>query len=375
MDSNIPSKLRLGVLAPGSNFVPFLAGDLLTALEAGLKKSRLDAELIIESAGYNADLKMLTPAVQQLILARRVNCIIAPLNVSLIEKISGYCASQNIPLIALNLTEDPLFETSQNPFVFVNNFYLWQSAWMCGYLAGQRFGSRGAAMVPIHEGGYGLMFAFELGLEAAQGSLIRAAVTHQNSSAEDPTGSIVEIAAQKPDFIWVAYSGKEAASFLKAYETAGFKDKIPLITISPTVSQNIRKAAGCAMRGMWYVTSGNSTKSAKSLADSIGREPNPYAVLAFESAHLIAAAVRSVDSAKDFAEEFPDALRRAEFKSFRGKIRFNDNSDANTFCLRQITDGDDTIEKIVAPPLLDEQYQLACKKLVKQGWVNPYLCA
>lgn len=377
MDSKIPVKLRLGVLAPGSNFVPFLAGDMLSAFESGLKEARFDAELVIESAGYNADSKMLIPAIQQLILARRVNCIIAPLNVSLIGKISGYCESQNIPLIALNLTEDPLYEASRNPFVFVNSFHLWHSAWMSGYLAGRRFGSRGAAIVPIHEAGYGLMFAFQLGLEAAQGGLTKVAVTHRNSSSEDPTEHINEITAQPPDFIWAAYSGKEAASFLTAFEAAGFKDKIPLMTISPTVSQNVRQLSGSLMNGIWYVASENydADVSANSLVKISGRQPNPYGTLAYEAARLIAAAVRNMDNSKDFAEVFPEALRQAEFKSFRGKVRFNDDSDAETFYLRQITNGKDTIEKIAAPPLLKEQYRLACKKLVKEGWVNPYLCA
>lgn len=374
-----PSKLRLGALAPGSNFVPFLAGDLLAAIEFGLEESRLNAELLIESAGYNADLKMVTIAVQQLILAKRVNCIIAPLNVSLIGKISGYCESQKIPLIALNLTEDPLVEGARNPYVFVNSFHLWHCAWMSGYIAARRFGSRPVAIVPLHEAGYGLMFAFQLGVEAAGGSLIQAVVTHRNSSTEDPTESIAQIAAQKPDFIWAAYSGKEAISFLKTFGESGFKNKIPVITLSPMVSRNIRQSAGDAIRGFWYVTSENSDSamenSANSLAEAIGREPNPYAALAYESARLIAAAIKNIDETKDFDESFPDALRQAEIKSAGKLVRFNDSSAAETFYLRQITGADDTIEEISAPPLLDEQYQLACKKMVKEGWVNPYLCA
>jgi branched-chain amino acid transport system substrate-binding protein len=378
MSSEIPLKLHFGVLAPGSNFVPFLAGDLLDAFELGLAKICLDAELVVESAGYNADLRMVIPAVQKLILEGRVHCIVAPLNVSLIEKLAGYCENQAVPLIALNLTEDPLNEAAQNPFVFINSFHLWQCAWMSGYLAAQRFGQRAVAMNALHESGYGLMFAFQLGLEAAQGTLVQAIVTHQNSSTEDPSEFIARAAAQKPDFIWAAYSGKEAASFLTSYEASGLKNHIPVITISPMVARHICKAAGDAVLGIWYAAAEDVEADASvALAEAIGREPNPYAVLAYESVGLIAAAIRDIKDTTDFAADFPGALRRAEFKSQRGTVRFDDGCGVDmSFNLRQITaDGDNIVEKIVAPPLLKEQYLLACKKIAKEGWVNPYLCA
>lgn len=377
MDSASSSKPKIGVLAPNSNFVPFLAGDMLKALEVGLAEANLDSEIIVGPAGYLADIKMVAPAIQQLILERRVDCIIAPLNVSLIEKIASQFENQGVPLIALNLTEDPLFESARNPFVFVNSFYLWHSAWMSGYLAAQRFGLRGAAMTSLHESGYGLMFAFQLGLEAAQGTLVQTAVTHRNSNTEDPTENILEVAAQNPDFIWAAYSGKEAGSFLSAYKAAGLQNKIPLMTIPTMVSQNIRQAAGEAIDGIWYVTAENpkSDEAANLLADALGRKPNSYALLAYESANLIADAVRRTDKTKNFSEIFPESLEQAQFQSPRGSLRFNKYSGDTTFYLRRIKDGEDSFEEVAAPPILDEQYQLACRKLAKQGWFNPYLCA
>ena len=369
-------KLKLGVLAPNSNFVPFLANDMLAAIKSGLAEARLEADLIIESAGYNADVKMLAPTIQQLILNKEVNCVIAPLNVSLIEKLAGNFESQRLPLIALNLTEDPLFETGRNPFVFVNSFYLWQSAWMSGYLAGQRFGPRGAATVPLHESGYGLMFAFQLGLEAAQGFLVKAVVTHRNSSTENPTESIKEVDEQSPDFIWAAYSGKEAGSFLAAYEASSLRNKIPLITIPTMISQNIRRMAGDTINEIWYVSAEHPVpdNATDLLSKTLGREPNPYALLAYEATQLVASAVCK-GKAENLSEVLPGLLQQVQNQSRRGLIHFNNFSGNETFYLRQIKDGQDTTEEITAPALLKEQYILACRKLVKEGWVNPYLCA
>lgn len=365
------------MLAPNSNFIPFLAKDMLAAIELGLKEARLDADLIIESAGYNADPVVFTAAVQQLILSKGVHCVIAPVNVALIEKHAGYFENQGVPLIALNLTEDPLSDSSRNPFVFANSFYLWQSAWMSGYLAGRRFGKRAASLIALHDGGYNLPFAFQLGLEAAGGELVHTSVTHLNSTGEDPTEKIREVASQNPDFIWAAYSGKEAVSLLKAFEESGFKEKIPLVTISPMVSQNIRRNAGDSIHGIWYAAPAHTQEdqSANSLAEALGRQPNPYAVLAYESIQLIADAVRNIDETKDFTESFPESLRNAEYQSERGAMQFNKHSGEEDFSLCQVTDKGDVSETISAPPTLNEHYQLACQRIAKKGWVNPYLCA
>ena len=373
-------KLHVGVLPPGSNFVPFLSGDLLAALEFGLAEAHIEAELVVEFAGYNGDVKVVLPKVQHLLFGQRVACVVAPLNVSLVEKLAGQFESQRVPLIALSLGEDPLYETAQNPFVFVNSFYLWQSAWMCGYMGAQRFGPRAATMVALHEGGYNLTFAFQLGLEAGNGSLLQTAVTHTNSNREDPSPSIAEIAAREPDFIWAAYSGKEAASFLAAYEASGCKQRIPVLGLPPLVDEHVRKAAGDATLGTYFVTRGPRGAEADglttALAQAIGRQPHPYALLAYESAHLIAAAARTISTPGRLSVDLPLALRHVEFQGPRGLARFDNGGGTEVpFCLRRVTPGNDSVEEVEAPPLLNDQCLLARKKLVKRGWVNPYLCA
>ena len=379
MDVTNNFKLRIGVLVPGSGFVPFLADDLLTAVKSGLDKSQTDAEIITEFCGFNADLKMLTPAIQKLILVNRVDCIIAPLNVSIIEEISGLCESQKIPLIALNLTEDPLFLSAANPYVFVNSYYLWHCAWMSGYLGGKRFGPRGSGLLALHEGGYGLMFAFQLGLEAARGNLVQACVTHRDSSRDDPTEYIADTVSHNPDFIWIAYSGKESKSFLTVYRQMGVADKIQTITIPTILNSNIRQTEEENARGIWCLTADGPQEKSENSKDKVteinNRPINPYALLAYESVNLISTAVAGVENRENFAADFHKSLKTAEFESTRGKVSFNQDFDKDIFYLNQFTESGVEYIQVDAPPLLFEQYRLACKNLAKKGWVNPYLCA
>jgi ABC-type branched-subunit amino acid transport system substrate-binding protein len=379
MKNSNSSKLRIGVLPPASNFVPFLAADLLAALQFGFAESGVPVELIPEFAGHNAEPKLLLPKVQHLLLLQRVAAVVAPLNVALIDKLSGTFQNQATPLVVLSMGEDPLFEGARNPFVFVNSFQLWRAAWMSGYLGARRFGPRAGALVSLHEGGYGLAFAFQLGLEAANGSLLQTAVTHTQSSSEDPSSAIASIVAREPDFIWAAYSGKEAASFFTACGAAAFRPKIPVLGLPPLVDEHVRKSAGDSVLGTYFMAPhpprAEAPGAVAALAKAIGRPPHPYALLAYESAHLIASAARAVETPDSFLSDFPRLLRQAEFRGPRGLIRFDNGAELESpVCLRQVNAGSDSVEEIEPPPLLNEQSALARRNLAKQGWVNPYLC-
>lgn len=371
-----PSALRIGVLPPGSSFVPFLADDIVAALELGLAESGTSAELVPEFADCNAEVKVLGPKVQQLLIGRRVACVVAPLNVSVMEKLAPHFQSRPSALVALSLGEDPLFDTARQPHLFVNTYQLWRAAWMCGYLGVQRFGPRVAMMVALHESGYSFGFAFQLGVEAAGGTLHHTLVTHRKSRTEDPGEAIAAAAAGTPDFIWAGYSGTEAVSFLNAFAASGLKGRIPLIGLPPLADGQVRDAVGEAIHGLHIVVPGprsaDDHPAITSLAQTLGRPPHPYARLAYETGRLIAAAA---DAAGPAPADLVPALRDAEFVGPRGPVRFDNGTERTTpFCLRVVSDGD-AVEDVVPPPILDEQCALARKNLAKQGWVNPYLCA
>lgn len=372
-----PSALRIGVLPPGSSFVPFLADDIVAALELGLAEFSTSAELVPEFADCNAEVKVVGPKVQQLLIGQRVACVVAPLNVSVMEKLAPHFQSRPSALVALSLGEDPLFDTAHQPHLFVNTYQLWRAAWMCGYLGVQRFGPRVATMVALHESGYSFGFAFQLGVEAAGGTLHHTLVTHRNTRTEDPTEAIAAAGAGNPDFVWAGYSGTEAVSFFNAFEASGLRGRIPLVGLSPLVDGQVRDAVGEAIHGVHIVEPGPRSAGDHPditlLAQTLGRPPHPYAQLAYETGRLIAAAANAAGPAP--ADLVP-ALRDAEFVGPRGLVRFDNGTERTTpFCLRVVQPDGDTGEEVASPSILDEQCALARKNLVKQGWVNPYLCA
>ena len=377
--------LRVGALLPGSGFVPFLASDLAAALELGLREGGIDPDLAVEAGAFNADHKVVAAKLQDLCLKHRVDVLVAPLNVALASPLADLLEGERVPLVVPSLGEDVWFADATRSSLFVNNFHLWRSAWMCGYAGAGRFGPSACTLIALHDGGYGMAFAFGLGLEANNGRLLQLAVTHQASRTEDPSPFISAVTAQNPDFIWALHSGKEAISLLTAYRALGCG--IPLMGLLPLVDVPVLDAVGETAVGIPYVSAWPPPTDAHerfvtAFHRVTGHAAHPYALLAYECGHLIADAARRLPGGRPDRDALPDALHDAAFDGPRGRIAFDHRGRETTtpLYLREIVRGDDgrpvsgDATVLDLPPLLDEHYALAGKNLVKQGWVNPYLC-
>lgn len=343
-------------------------------MELGLSEAQLPFGLAIEYAGYNADKEQLVSKAQHLLVSQRAQCIVAPLNVARFETLSGPCDSQGAALIALTLGEDPCFETAERANVFVNSFNLWRAAWMSGFIGAKRFGPRAAVVAGLHDGGYGTTFAFPLGLEAGGGTLIRTAITHRNSRTEDPGSFIEAVASDNPDFIFALYAGKEAGSFLSAYQKLGIK--IPLIGF-PFLTEGLDspKPDDLSIEVTSVTVSPKSAELEDRLKAVMKGPPHAYSILAYEAGHLIADAARRFEGPLPHGERLFEALRSSRFMGPRGVTGFGYGGGEGPVFVNDGWIHGEVVEQVDTPPLCAEQYDLARKRLEKQGWLNPYLCA
>ena len=381
--------LKIGMLVPNSNFIPFLSKDLPKALEFGLtEQNSIKYELFIEPTGYDVDKNVLADKIQTLIIKDQVDIITTPLNVGLFEHVSGYFSSNQVPLIVNSLGEDVIFQHAQSPYIFINSFNLWQSSWMTGYWGAGEYGQRACSIAGLHDGGYGMGFAFAVGLEAQNGQLLQTAITHRESCTEDPSEFITMIAEYEPDFIFGLYSGKEAVSFLKAYRQLGYAGKIPLVGLPPITAEHLwdelgDQALGIKTISSWDRGTAQSQNFIQVFVTKTRHPVNPYTLLAYETGQLITKAVKEIGGGSPILDYLPEALKTVEFQGLRGLTKFDSEShetDTKDY-LQEVVRGEDgmlaykTIKELETPPLFYEQLALARKKLSKQGWLNPYLIA
>lgn len=360
------------------------------ALQLGLNANQsLEYELCIEPAGYNANKDDVIAKVQELLIKHQVDIIMAPLNVGLLAYIKHYFSGEQVVLIVNTLGEDVVFHETQDPFVFINSFNLWQSSWLSGYWSAIEYGPQACSIAAYHDAGYGMLLSFALGLEAHEGKLNQVQVTHQQTRDQDPSADIQAVINTNPDFVMGFYSGREAISFLQTWRQLEGKTHPPLVTLPFAVDEILQAQLGDLAIGVTSISCWNrETLEAKHFLEIYQAQTqypvNCYALLAYETGHLIASAMRHIGTSQALQANLAEALKFAEFNGPRGLLKFDTTTRETTianYYVHKVQKGADNqlhnkvINALEIPPLLDEQLNLSRKNLEKQGWLNPYLIA
>jgi branched-chain amino acid transport system substrate-binding protein len=148
----------------------------------------------------------------------------------------------------------------------------------------------------------------------------------------DYAAELAQLRAAKPEAVFVFYPGGMGINFVKQYAQAGLKDEIPLYTTAFTLGQNVLPAMGDASLGLmnssfWSPDLKNPVNE-KFVADfkaAYGRLPSLFAAQGYDAALLIDSAIKAVGGDLKDKDKLREAFARADFKSVRGKFRFNNN--------------------------------------------------
>jgi branched-chain amino acid transport system substrate-binding protein len=148
----------------------------------------------------------------------------------------------------------------------------------------------------------------------------------------DFQAELAQLRAAKPSAVFAFYPGGLGINFVKQYAQAGLRDRVPLYT-SYTVDYTTLPAIGEDAVGLlrtssWDPDSANPVNK-RFVADfeaKFGRTPSEYAGHAYDTIMLLDAAVREVKGKIEDKPALLAALKRANFKSFRGNFRFNTNN-------------------------------------------------
>jgi len=148
----------------------------------------------------------------------------------------------------------------------------------------------------------------------------------------DFQAELAQLRAAKPSAVFAFYPGGLGINFVKQYAQAGLKDQIPLYT-SYTIDYTTLPAIGEDAVGLlrtssWDPDSPNPVNK-RFIADfeaKFGRTPSEYAGHAYDTIMLLDAAVREVKGKIEDKPALLAALKKANFKSFRGNFRFNSNN-------------------------------------------------
>ncbi len=149
---------------------------------------------------------------------------------------------------------------------------------------------------------------------------------------KDYAAEIATIRSAKPDAVFFFLPGGMGISFIKQYNQAGLTKEIPLFGPAFSFDQTILSAVGDAALGVMNSSQWNkdidNPANKKFVADfkkAYDRLPSLYASQGYDTARLIASALKAVGGDMSKKDDFREALRKADFESVRGSFKFGPN--------------------------------------------------
>jgi len=214
-----------------------------------------------------------------------------------------------------------------NPFFFVSS---WPSE-AYSEAAGEYMNRKGIKNVlfvaPNYVGGKDAATGFK---RYYQGKLVDEMYTKLGQL--DYAAELSQIRAARPEALYVFLPGGMGVNFIKQFVAAGLSQDIQLIVPLWGSDQDIIRAVGEPMLGLfsvghWSIDLDNAAnrKFVAAFEAEYKRLPTGYAASGYDTALLVDSAVRKVKGRIEDKDALRSALRAADFKSVRGDFKFNAN--------------------------------------------------
>jgi len=148
----------------------------------------------------------------------------------------------------------------------------------------------------------------------------------------DYSAELSKIRAEKPQALYVFLPGGMGVNFIKQFVAAGMSQDIQLIVPMWGSDQDIIRAVGDPMLGLfsvghWSIDLDNAAnkKFVAAFEKEYKRLPTGYAASGYDTALLIDSAIRKVKGRIENKDAVRAALKAADFQSVRGAFKFGPN--------------------------------------------------
>jgi branched-chain amino acid transport system substrate-binding protein len=148
----------------------------------------------------------------------------------------------------------------------------------------------------------------------------------------DYAAEIAQLRAAKPEALFYFYGGASGISFAKQLDQAGIKSQLKVYGEMSASDQSVLPGIGDAALGIksavfWSESFDNeqNKRFVKDFESTYHRIPSIYAAQGYDTAMLIDSAVRKVNGNMKDLPALRKAFEATDFKSVRGKFKFNRN--------------------------------------------------
>ncbi|MEY2655666.1 MAG: hypothetical protein RLZZ524_2694 [Pseudomonadota bacterium] len=244
-------------------------------------------------------------------------------------------------LIVPNAGADAITGPLCAPNIFRTSFSNWQPGYAIGKVAAERKFKTAVTLTWKYAAGDETVRGFKEAFEGGGGKVVK------ELNLPFPTvefqALLTEIAATKPDVVFVFFAGGGAVKFVKDWSAAGLKDKIPLYA-SGFLTDGTLEAQGDAAAGIMtalHYADDLGTKRDQAFrlqyAKTYKLQPDVYAVQGYDAAQLLGAGLTAVKGDIKNRDALVKAMEAARIDSPRGPFTLSKaHNPVQDFYLRQV---------------------------------------
>ena len=171
---------------------------------------------------------------------------------------------------------------------------------------------------------------------------------------------LTEIAALKPDVVYVFFAGGGAVKFVKDYAAAGLKNSVPLYGPG-FLTDGTLEAQGAAAANMLttlhYADDLNIPKNnafRKAYAVAYKSQPDVYAVQGYDAAQILDAGLKAVGGDISKRDQLSAAMRKVTVDSPRGKFTISPaGNPVQDIYLREVKGNNNEFRNVAVKSLSD----------------------
>jgi branched-chain amino acid transport system substrate-binding protein len=298
------------------------------------------------------------PNMQKLVDGAKVDVVVGPVHSGVGMGAAKVARDSGVPLIIPNAGFNAATGPLCAPNIFRTSFTSWQTAYPMGQVAADKGYKNVVTLAWRYGFGTESVEGFKEGFEKAGGTVSKE--IYVPFPDVEFQSQLTEIAALKPDAVFVFFAGGGAAKFVQDYAAAGLQGKIPLLG-SGFLTEGTLAAQGQAAEGvlttLHYADSLDTEQNRSFRAayrQQFGKDADIYAVQGYDTGLLLAQSLQQVAGNTQDRDAWIAAMSQARIDSPRGEWTFSKaHNPVQNVYLREVRDGANQVASIAATALAD----------------------
>jgi branched-chain amino acid transport system substrate-binding protein len=341
------AKIKIGLLLPYSGTYAALGNNItdamkLAAQEHGDKLGGREIEWV--AVDDESDPAKAPANTQKLVIGEKVDILTGPVHSGVAMAMMQIVRQEKTLTLVTNAGAQAVTGTLCAPNVFRTSFSNWQVSYPCADVMLKAGHKKAVLMFWNYSFGQESMAAFKEGYAKGGGTVVKEiAVPFPSTEFQ---ANLSEIAALKPDAVFVFFAGAGAAKFVKDYADAGLSPRVALYG-SGFLTEGVLAAQGAAAEGvkttLHYAEELDNPANKRfreAFKKATGRDADVYAVAGYDAVNLLAHALDKVQGDTAAQKELIAALESARIESPRGPFRFSRaHNPIQDIYLRQVKGG------------------------------------